>query len=109
MSDIVYGEQYKQTGASSNMVINRSGGVNRAELDAAVTELRAFVAQLTRDGAVTADGGIADPGAVVAAVEAQPGRLKALGAAIAGGAKDAVLSIVQGGVAAMIVALVGRM
>lgn len=81
----------------------------RAELDAAVAELRAFVAQLTHDGVVAADGSVTNPGAVVAAVESQPGRLKALGSAIAGGAKDAVLSVVQGGVAALIVALVGRM
>ncbi|GAA0403238.1 hypothetical protein Acor_33550 [Acrocarpospora corrugata] len=109
MSDIVYGEQYKQTGSSSSMIINKSGGVSRGELDAAVLELRAFVAQLTRDGAVSADGSVTDPAAVVTAVESQPSRLKALGTAIAGGAKDAVLSVVKDGVAAMIVALVGRM
>ncbi|HET9256453.1 MAG TPA: hypothetical protein VFO16_14810 [Pseudonocardiaceae bacterium] len=53
-------------------------------------------------------GGVTDPGVALTAVESQPGRLKALGHAIAGGAKDAILSVARGGVAALIVALVGR-
>ena len=101
--------QYTQNGVNNTFTVNNSDGVSRAELDTAVAELRAFVAQLTRDGAVAADGTVTDPAAVVAAVESQPGRLRALGDAIAGGAKDAVLSLVQGGVATLIVALVGRM
>jgi len=114
MSDYVFGDKvgrdkYTQSGDHNTVTVTNSGGVSRAELDAAVAELRAFVAQLTRDGVVAADGSVADPGAVVAAVESQPGRLKALGSAIAGGAKDAVLSVVRDGVAALIVALVGRM
>ncbi|MEV1172891.1 hypothetical protein [Nonomuraea sp. NPDC049784] len=107
--DKVGGDQYKQTGANSTFTVNNSAGVSRAELDAAVAELRAFIAQLTHEGAVTPDGAVADPGAVVAAVEAHPGRLRALGHAIAAGAKDGVLSVVQSGVATLIVALVGRM
>ncbi|WP_219464496.1 hypothetical protein [Nonomuraea rhizosphaerae] len=115
MADHVFGDkisggvQYKQqSGRDSNMTINNGAELTRADLDAAVSELHAFVAQLTRDGAVSADGAVTDPGAVVAAVQSQPGRLKALGRAVAGGAKDAVLSVVQNGVAALIVALVGR-
>ncbi|MEZ0073370.1 hypothetical protein [Planotetraspora sp. GP83] len=114
MADYVFGnkvgrDSYTQSGTNNTFTVNNSDGVSRAEVDAAVAELRAFVAQLTRDGAVAADGSVTDPGAVVAAVESQPGRLKALGSAIAGGAKDAVLSVVKDGVAALIVALVGRM
>jgi hypothetical protein len=114
MSDYVYGDKigrdkYTQSGDHNIVTVTNSDGVSRAELDAAVTELRAFIAQLTRDGVVAADGSVTDPGAVVAAVESRPGRLKALGRAIASGAKDAVLSVVQSGVAALIVALVGRM
>lgn len=114
MSDYVVGDKigrdnYTQGGKHNTFTVTNSGGVSRAEVDAAVAELRAFVAQLTRDGVVAADGSVTDPGAVVAAVKSQPGRLKALGSAIAGGAKDAVLSVVRGGVAALIVALVGRM
>jgi hypothetical protein len=113
MSEYVFGDkvgrdQYKQSGDHNTFTVN-SDRVSRAQLDAAVAELRAFVAELTRDGVVAADGSVTDPGAVVAAVESQPGRLKALGSAIAGGAKDAVLSMVRDGVAALIVALVGRM
>jgi hypothetical protein len=114
MSDMIFGDkvtggvQNKQVG-DRNVMNNYSGGVSGAELDAAVAELRALIAQLTRDGAIDADGGIKDAGAVVAAVESQPGRLRALGAAVAGGAKDAVLSVVRDGVAQFIVALVARM
>jgi hypothetical protein len=113
MSDFVFGDkvgrdQFK-AGDHSKFTVTTSDGVSRGELDAAVVELRAFIAQLTRDGVITADGSVADPGAVVAAVESQPGRLKALASAVAGGAKDAVLSIVRDSVAALIVALVGRM
>src|SRR5215475_2895107 len=113
MSDYVFGDKvgrdkYTLSGGHNTITVTNSEGVSRADVDAAVVELRAFVAQLTRDGAVAADGSITDPGAVVAAVESQPGRLKALASAIANGAKDAVLSVVQGGVAALIVALVGR-
>jgi hypothetical protein len=114
MPDYVFGDKigrdnYTQSGNHNTFTVTNSDGVSRAELDAAVAELRAFVAQLTRDGVVAADGSVTDPGAVVAAVESRPGRLKALGSAIAGGAKDAILSVVQGGVAALVVALVGRM
>lgn len=107
--DKVGGDQYKQTGAHSTFTVNKSEGVSRAEVDAAVAELRAFIGQLTRDGVIAADGSVRDPGAVVAAVQNQPGRLRALGSAIASGAKDAVLSVVKDGVAALVVALVGRM
>jgi len=83
--------------------------VGRADLDAAVAELRSLVAELTRAGAVAADGTVRDPAAVVNAVQEQPSRFRALAKAIGAGAKDAVLSVVQGGVAAMIVALVGAL
>lgn len=108
MSDYVSGDQYKQTGAHSVFTVNNSAGLSRPEVDAAIAELRAFVTQLTREGAVAADGTVTDPGAVVAAVESRSGRLKALGRAIAGGARDAVLSAVQSGVATLVVALLGR-
>ena|SRR5215468_7296399 len=113
MPDYIFGDKvgrdkYTQTGNHNTFTVTNSAEVSRAELDAAVAELRAFLAQLTRDGVLAADGSVTDPGAVVAAVESQPGRLQALGRAIAGGAKDAVLSVVRDGVAALIVALVGR-
>lgn len=113
MSDFVYGDkvgrdQYKQVGDRNVQSVRHSEGVSRAELDAAVAELRSFVAELTRAGLVAPDGSVTDPGAVVAAVNSHPGRFQALGSAIAGGAKDAVLSIVQGGVAALVAALVGN-
>jgi hypothetical protein len=114
MPDYVFGDKigrdkYTLSGNHNTVTVTNSDGVSRADLNAAITELHTFVAQLTRDGIVAADGSVTNPGAVVAAVESQPGQLKALGSAIAGGAKDAVLSVVQGGVAALIVALVGRM
>ncbi|NGO11947.1 hypothetical protein G5C60_31175 [Streptomyces sp. HC44] len=107
--DQVRGNQYNQSGRHNSFVVNDSNGVSRAEVDAAVSELRAFVAELTREGVVGADGSVTDPGAVVAAVNSRAGRLQALGRAVAGGAKDAVLSVVQGGVAALIVGLVRQM
>jgi hypothetical protein len=114
MSDYVFGDKvgrdkYTLSGGHNTVTVTNSEGVSRAEVDAAVAELRAFVAQLARDGVVAADGSVTDPAAVVAAVESQPGRLRALGKAVAGGAKDAVLSVVRGSVAALVVALVGRM
>jgi hypothetical protein len=114
MSDTVFGDkvtggvQNKQIG-DHNVMNNYSGEVSGADLDAAVAELRGLIAQLTRDGVIDADGVVRDHGALVAAFESQPGRLRALGAAIAGGAKEAVLSVVKDGVAQFIVALVGRM
>lgn len=113
MSDNVFGDKigrdtYTLRGNHNTVTVTNSGEVSHAERDAAIAELRAFIAQLTRDGVVAADGSVTNPGAVVAAVASQPGRLQALGSAIARGAKDAVLSVVQGGVAALIVALVGR-
>ncbi|MDF5756046.1 hypothetical protein [Spongiactinospora sp. TRM90649] len=113
MPDYVFGDKvgrdkYTQSGNNNTFTVNNSEGVSRADLDAAVAELRAFVTRLTRDGVVAPDGTITDPGAVVAAVEAEPGRLRALGTAVAGGAKDAVLAVVREGVAALVVALVSR-
>lgn len=106
--DIVIGNQYKQPGHHNTMVVNQSDGISRAELDAAVAELRSFVAQLTSEGVVASDGSVTDPSAVVAAVESRPGGLTALGRAVAGGAKEAVLSVVKDGVARLIVALLDR-
>ncbi|GIH21772.1 hypothetical protein Aph01nite_00820 [Acrocarpospora phusangensis] len=115
MPDYVYGtsvgrDSYVQHGSGSIITVNNSGeGASRAEIDAAVAELRAFITTLTRTGAVTPDGTVTDPAAVVAAVESEPGRLRALGTAIAGGAKEAILTAVQTGVATLIVALVGKL
>ncbi|WP_143041407.1 hypothetical protein [Streptomyces indicus] len=83
--------------------------VSGAEINAAIAELRAFLSELADRGAITADGSVTDPGAVVTAVQAEPGRLRALTRAVAGGAREAVLSAVQGGVAAMVTALVRTM
>lgn len=74
--------------------------------DAAVAELRDFVEQLRPAGVVAADGSGTDPGAVVRAVQSGPHRLKLLTKAIAGGAKDAILSVVGDGVSALIVDLI---
>ena len=118
MSDYVYGDKFGgdkigrdknvQTGGSGNTFrVDNSPGVSPAELDAAVGELRAFVAQLTREGVVAADGSVTDAGAVVTAVRTRPERLRALARAVAGGASDAVLAAVQGGVATLVTALIG--
>lgn len=106
--DMVRGDQFKQTGDHNTFTVNKSAGASKAEVDAAVAELRTFIAQLTRDGVVAPDGSVTNPGAVVAAVQSQPSRLRALAGAVASGAKDAVLSIVKDGVAALVVALVAR-
>lgn len=113
MSDYVFGDKvgrdkYSQTGDHNTFTVTNLGEVSRAEVDA-IAELRTFITQLRRDGLVAADGSVTDPAKVVAAVESHPGRLKALGKAIAGGAKDAILSVVRDSVATLIVALVGRM
>ncbi|WP_066360995.1 hypothetical protein [Herbidospora mongoliensis] len=110
MGDYIGGDKVgrdKYVGGSGAVfhVTNNEGQV---DVGAAVAELRSLIAQLGRDGAIAPDGSLIDPGAVVAAVQEQPGRLRALATAVAGGAKDAVLSIVQGGVASLIVALVSR-
>jgi hypothetical protein len=109
MSDFVYGNQYKQVGDHNQQKVTHSDGLSRAELDAAVAELRTFVAELMRDGLVAPDGSVTDPGAVVDAVNSRPGRFRALTRALAGGARDAVLSAVQGGVAALVTGLVRPM
>ncbi|MEU5433229.1 hypothetical protein AB0G73_07610 [Streptomyces sp. NPDC020719] len=118
MSDYVFGDKFGgdkigrdknvQTGGSGNTWrIDNSQGVSPAELDAAVDELQAFVAQLIREGVVAADGSVTDPGAVVTAVRSRPGRLRAVSRAVVGGATEAVLAGVRGGVAALVAALVG--
>jgi hypothetical protein len=114
MSDYVFGDKVgrdknTQSGDHNTLTVTNMGEVSRAEVDAAIAELRTFIAQLRRDGLVTADGSVTDPAAVVTAVKSHPGRLKALAKAIAGGAKDAVMSVVRDGVATLIVALVGRL
>ena len=105
MNSYIGGDQYNQGGSDNTLNVTQNRG--SADVDAAVRELRAFIAELARHGLVAQDGSVTDPDAVVRAVEANPGRLRALGAAIAGGAKDAVLRVMQGGVATLIVALVG--
>ncbi|WP_062431076.1 hypothetical protein [Herbidospora daliensis] len=102
MGDTYYGRDTFNVHDQGNVTVN-NGSV---DVTAAAAELRALIAELRRAGAIAPDGSVADPGAVVAAVQEQPGRLRALAAAVAGGAKDAVLSLVQGGVASLIVGLV---
>ncbi len=108
MGDTVHGSQYKQTGSRSEMTVHNSAGTTSADVDAAITELRAFIEHLTRTGAVGPEGQVNDPAAVVAEVETNRSRLSALGKAVLGGAKDAVLAAVQDGVGLLIVALLGR-
>jgi hypothetical protein len=113
MSDFIIGDKVGHdkisvSGHHNALNISNPPDVRPADLDAAIAELRSLIAQLSHDGVVDADGTITDPGAVIAAVETQPGRFKALGKAITGGAKDAILSVVQGSVAEWIVALLGR-
>ncbi|CAL9655140.1 hypothetical protein SUDANB95_06728 [Actinosynnema sp. ALI-1.44] len=99
-------------GGSLGDVVGRDKVVTGAgggpDVAAAVAELRALIDRLTREGAVGEDGSVRDPGAVVAAVREQPGRLGALAAAVAGGARDAVLAVVRGGLAELVIGLVGR-
>ncbi|MEU7525348.1 hypothetical protein AB0A74_06430 [Saccharothrix sp. NPDC042600] len=83
-------------------IVTGAGG--GPDVAVAVAELRALIDRLTREGAV---GEVRDPGAVVAAVREQPGRLGAP-AAVAGGARDAVLAVVRGGPAELVIGLVGR-
>jgi hypothetical protein len=97
---------YQQNGANSTMSAG-GGQPDGAALAAAVTELRDFIAALQRAGAVSADGTVTEPASVVQAVEEHRGRLSALAAAVGGGAKEAVLKAVQGGVAALVVGLLG--
>ncbi|MEV0791916.1 hypothetical protein [Kribbella sp. NPDC050459] len=112
MSDYVFGnkagrDQIIQGGEHNTLNVSR-GGVSQDDVDTAVAELRAFVAELTRAGIVSPDGSVTDPGAVVAAVQSHPRRLKALTTALAAGAKDTVLAAVKSGVATLIVALLGH-
>lgn len=103
--DIVIGDQYKQTGRNTTMVVNRTEGISQAELDAAVAELRSLVNRLKSEGFVGPDGSVADPGAVVDAVKTRAGGLAALGKAVKGGAEEALTAAVKGGVAQLVVAL----
>ncbi|SDL01786.1 hypothetical protein SAMN05421806_11687 [Streptomyces indicus] len=111
--DVVHGDkvgrdQYRP-GDHARITVTNQEAVSGAEINAAIAELRAFLSELADRGAITADGSVTDPGAVVTAVQAEPGRLRALTRAVAGGAREAVLSAVQGGVAAMVTALVRTM
>ncbi|MFC8915001.1 hypothetical protein ACFT5C_04450 [Streptomyces sp. NPDC057116] len=110
MRDHVYGDKigrdkYTVNGDHATFTVGGTNQVSRAEPAAAVAELRAFIALLTRDGVIAEDGTVIDPGALVTAVEARPGRWPALTAALAGGARDAVISAAQSGAASLIVAL----
>jgi hypothetical protein len=84
---VAYGNQYNQSGHHNQM--NVSNTVSNSDVDAAVAELRAFVEHPRRTGPVAPDGTVTNPATVV------------------GGAKDAVLSVVKAGVAALVVALLG--
>ncbi|MEV4443125.1 hypothetical protein AB0K09_29780 [Streptomyces sp. NPDC049577] len=103
--DKVGRDQYKADG-NARLTVTHQGGLSHADLEAAIAELRSFVTDLTREGLVDADGAVVDPGGVVAAVRSRRGRLRALARAVSGGAGDAVLSAVQGGVAALVTGLV---
>lgn len=103
--NIAFGNQFNQSGHNSRMNINNA--VASSDVDAAVAELRAFVEHLSRTGAVAPDGTVTNPATVVAEVESNRSRMGALTKAVLGGAKDAVLSVVKGGVAALVVALLG--
>lgn len=106
MTNYIHGSQYNQTGSNSTMnVTNNNGG--GADVGAAVTELRAFIAGLQQAGAVAPDGTVTRPDVVVHAVQNHGGRLRELAAAVGAGAKDAVLKIVQGGIAVLVVGLLG--
>jgi len=112
MTDYVFGDKFhgnknSQDGHHNTFIVNNSAP-SRDELEAAIVELRAFIARLTSDGVVAPDGTVTDPAAVVQAVETQSGTIRTLGRAVAGGAKDAILTAVREGVAAVVVALVGR-
>ncbi|MFI9813205.1 hypothetical protein [Saccharothrix variisporea] len=112
--EFVFGDKvgrdvYRQSGQNNSITVDNARSASPEKLEEAVTELRAFIAQLTRDGVVGEDGTVADPAELAAAVEAEPSRLPALRNAIAGGARDGVLSVVKDGVAALIVALTERM
>lgn len=105
MGNIAYGNQYNQSGHHNQM--NVSNTVSNSDVDAAVAELRAFVEHLRRAGAVAPDGTVTNAATVVTEVESNRPKMGALTKAVLGGAKDAVLSVVKGGVAALVVALLG--
>jgi hypothetical protein len=112
MSDYVHGDKigrdkYVQNGPHSTFTVIHRQDISQQELADAVSELNAFVTRLRQQGVVAPDGSISNPGAVVAAVEREPGNLQAVARAIAGGAKNAVLSMVKDGVAALVIGLLG--
>lgn len=105
--DHVGRDKFEQHGHDNRIEVTNYGAVSQADIDAALTELRDFVAELKKTGAVTEEGAVTDPGAVVNAVNTGRGRLQALTRAIADGAKDAITSTISDGVSALIVALIG--
>jgi hypothetical protein len=110
MSDFVYGDKigrdgYRQAGSFNTIDVANSHPAQAQDLEEAVTQLRAFIAQLVQDGVIDENGRIADSAAVVAAVESQPSRLRAVGR----DAKEALLwSVVQDGVGMLILSSLGR-
>ena len=111
IGDKVGRDQINQRGHHNTLNVRTVEAAGSDEVAAAAAELRAFISRLSAQGLVAPDGSVTDPGGVVHAVEAEKtehGGLRTLTAAIAGGAKDAVLDLVKGGVAALVTALLGQ-
>ena len=107
MGDIIFGDKAERDIIKpiGDVTLTNSEGVPQADVTAAILELREFIGWLTREGLVEG-GSVKDLEAVRAAVD-QPGRLKALRKAMAGGARATVLAAVEGGVAALVAGLLG--
>jgi hypothetical protein len=106
--DKVGRDKIVQRGHHGSIRANNTAGGSEQDIRAAIEELRAFIGELHRDGVVGDDGSVRDPAKIVDKVKERPSRFVGLRAAIAGGAKDAILAAVKDGVASLIVALFGH-
>lgn len=111
MSDYVagnkhVGDSFQQSGAHSQMFVTKGSNspitVSRSELLAAAAELQSFADELEARG-------IAGDEVIVAeVVEQEQGRLAKVRAAIAGGAREGLLALVESGVAGLIVGILSQ-
>ena len=115
MGDRVYGDKVggnvfhgniSTSGAGASINISGSQTLSGHDVDEAIAELRVMIAELMRAGVVAPDGSVTRPDALIDTVKSNPSKLRALAKAVAGGAKDAILSVVKDGVAKLIIALI---
>jgi hypothetical protein len=111
MTNFVYGDKVgrdknTQIGDRNRISSNGASDISPEEFRTAIAELQNFVARLRDEGVITPAGDVSNPVAVVQAVQSRPSRLRAVSNAIAGGAKDAILSTMKNGVSELIVELI---